>query len=366
MTLKTYKTAVCAGALISAVAWSGGAFAGISQNFETDLTGITGAGGSLGAGTPGTIACGRPGTTGADVQVLAVTGTVTYTESATPSSNASQVDLMFKAEPTDELDDLTEQTDVKVALAVGPAEDGATTVPVKLWCKAKDASTASWVTLCNVDNASWARATLVLDYTAGRCRVSINGDPQVTASAAEDAWYTFANTTSDTYLNSVTMVGSTEVDDFVVTHESLAGYTEPFTGDVAVGGSGSSVTISYDELNEYGITVAQATADADVSDGAGMKISEKLEAGLNPKSATKFEMKTMTTTSASAATITFPGNKTSGYTVTATSDAAGATVLKTATVTQSVDADANGEKTNTATFSDLPDNELIYFHLKAN
>ena len=365
MTLNTYKTAVCACALMSAVVWSGGAFAGISQNFETDLTGITGTGGSLGAGSPGAIACGRPGTTGADRQVLAVTGTVTYTESATPSTGASQVDLMFKAEPTDELDDLTDQTDIKVALAVVTNGVSDSTVSVMLWCKAKNASVASWVELCSVPSASWARATLVLNYTAGRCRVSINGDPQVTASAAEDAWYTFANTTSDTYLNSVTMVGSTEVDDFVVTHDALSSYTEPFSGTVDVASTGQ--TITYDELNQYGITVAQAAADEDVSDGAGMKISEKLEAGLNPKSATKFEMQTMTTASASEATITFPGNKaTSGYTVTATSDAAGATVLKTATVTQSVDADANGEKTNTATFSDLPDNELIYFHLKAN
>jgi hypothetical protein len=363
MSLKTYKTAVCAGALMSAVAWSGGAFASISQNFESDMTGITGTGGSLGAGSVGTIPCGRPGTVGADLKVLAITGTVTYAESDTPSSNASQVDLMFKAEPTDELDDLAGQTDIKVALAVVESET-AGKASLKLWCKAKNASTASWVALCDVDNASWARATLVLDYTTERCRVSINGDPQVTANAYADAWYTFANGKgSDNYLKSVTMVGSTEVDDFVVSHSALDSYVEPFDG-AAVTADG--VVITYEDLNKYGITVAQATENGVLNADSGMKISEKIDAGLNPKSATKFEMKTMTTTSASAATITFPGNKTSGYTVTATSDAAGATVLKTATVTQSVDADANGEKTNTATFSDLPDNELIYFHLKAN
>ena len=363
MSLKTYKTAVCAGALMSAVAWSGGVFAGISQNFESDMTGITGTGGSIGAGSVGTIPCGRPGTVGADLKVLAITGTVTYAESDTPSSNASQVDLMFKAEPTDELDDLADQTDIKVALAVGPAEEGAATVPVKLWCKANGASTASWVALCSVPNASWARATLVLDYATERCRVSINGDPQVTANAAADAWYTFANGKgSDNYLKSVTMVGSTEVDDFVVSHSALDSYVEPFSGVVDLASTGK--TITYDELNTYGITVAQATEDVVLNADSGMKISEKIDAGLNPKSATKFEMKTMSTTSATAATITFPGNNAS-YTVTAT-DAAGTTVYETATVSQSATADANGEKTNTATFSNLPDNDLIYFHLKTN
>lgn len=364
MSLKTCKTAVCASALMSVVAWSGGVFAGISQNFESDMTGITGAGGSLGAGSPGVISCGRPGTVGADLQVLAVTGTVTYTEGTAASSNASQVDLMFKAEPTDELDDLAGQTDIKVALAVVESET-AGKASLKLWCKAKNASTASWVALCDVDNAAWARATLVLDYATERCRVSINGDPQVTANAAADAWYTFANGKgNDSYLKSVTMVGSTEVDDFVVSHSALDSYVEPFSGAVNLASTGK--TITYAELNTYGITVAQATEDVVLNADSGMKISEKIDAGLNPKSATKFEMKTMSTTSATAATITFPGNNAS-YTVTVTADAAGTgTPLATATVSQSATADANGEKTNTATFSNLPDNDLIYFHLKTN
>lgn len=365
MSLKTYKTAVCAGALMSVVAWSGGVFAGISQNFESNANGVTvGTAGTLGAGAP-TSNCGFPGGFDTHAQVLAITGTVTYTEGTAASSNASQVDLMFKAEPTDELDDLADQTDIKVALAVATSET-AGKVSLKLWCKANGESTASWVDLCDVGNASWARATLVLDYTEERCRVSINGDPQVTPSAVADAWYTFANGKgSDNYLKSVTMVGSTEVDDFVVTHDALASYAEPFEGTAV---TADGVAITYDDLNKYGVTVAEATANNDLSPNqvAGMTVSQKIAAGLNPKSATKFEMKTMSTTSSSAATITFPGNNAS-YTVTATADAAGTgTVLDTATVQQSATADANGEKTNTATFSNLPDNDLIYFHLKTN
>ena len=364
MFMKTCKTAVCASALMAVAAWSEGAFAVISQDFESNADGVTiGTAGTLGAGVP-TSSCGFPGGFGTHEQVLAITGTVTYTEGTAASSNASQVDFMFKAEPTDELEDITDDA-VKVALAVVTNGTSDSNVSLKLWCKAKNAETASWVSLCDVPSASWARATLVLDYGTERCRVSSNGDPQVTESAAQDAWYTFANGKgSENYLKSVTMVGSTEIDDFVVSHTALASYEEPFDGTVNLASTGKKIT--YDDLNKYGVTVAQATEDADVSDGAGLKISEKIEAGLNPKSATKFEMKTMSTTSASAATITFPGNNAS-YTVTATADAAGTgTVLDTATVSQSATADANGEKTNTATFSKLPDNDLIYFHLKTN
>lgn len=365
MSIKTCKTAICASALMAVVAWSGGVFATISQDFETDASGIDGAAGTVGVVGTTTPDCGYPMANSAHTKVLAITGTVTYTESATPNTGASQVDLMFKAEPTDELDELTDQTDVKVALAVA-TNSAASKVSIMLWCKAKDAATASWVQLCTIDEAAWARATLILDYASERCRVSINGDPQITESADEDAWYIFANGKgSDSYLKSVTMTGSTAVDDFVVTHDALSGYTEPFDGNVAIAETG--VTITYDDLNKYGITKAQAEANADVSDNANMTISQKLTAGLNPKSATKFEMQTMTATSATAATITFPGNKgANGYTVTATADAAGTgAVLDTASVTPGA-ANADGETINSAAFSHLPDNDLIYFHLKTN
>ena len=363
MSIKACKTAVCASALMAVAVWSGGVFASVTNSFENSTTAITiGSAGTFGDGGPSSSVSGYPGNIDAHTKVLAITGTVTYTESDTPSSNASQVDLMFKAEPTDELDDLADQTDVKVALAVVTNGVSDSTVSVQLWCKAKNAASASWVKLCDVDNASWARATLVLDYTAGRCRVSINGDPQVTDSAVEDSWYTFANATENTYLQSVTMAGSTEVDDFVVTHTALDSYAEPFEGTAVTAGG---VAITYDDLNKYGITKEQATANGVLNADSGMKISEKIEAGLNPKSATKFEMQTMKATSDTAATITFPGNKgASGYTVTATADAAGTgTVLDTATVTPGA-ANESGETVNSAAFSHLPSNDLIYFHLK--
>ena len=363
MSIKACKTAVCASALMAVVAWSGGAFAAVSENFEgasADSQFALGTAGTLGSGTLAAPTCGYPCDVGNNLKVLAVTGTVTYTDSPAPSSTGiSQVDLMFKAEPTDELDAL--ESDVKIALAV--ATNSASQVSLKLWCKATSSAAADWLDIGNVSSSAWARATIVLDYVNELCRVSINGDPVVKGNDA-NGWYTgyFAKG-SATYLNSVTMVGSTEVDDFVVSHTTAASYTEPFSGEVAI--AGTSTAITYDDLNKYGIAKVDAETNAVL--GAGMTISDKITAGLNPKSDTKFEMQTMTATSASAATITFPGNKgASGYTVTATADAAGeGTVLDTATITPGA-ANADGETVNNAAFSHLPDSDLIYFHLKAN
>lgn len=371
MSMTTWKTAVCAGALFAVVAWSGGAFAAVSENFEGSAVNAQftlGTAGTVGAGVPTTPSCGFPANFDTHTKVLAITGTVTYAETAAPSTTgASQVDFMFKAEPTDELD-LLSDTAVKVALAVGPAADGAAQVPVSFWCKAKGESTNSWVTLCSVANGAWVRATLVLDYDKSRCRVSIDGDPQITAAAAEDAWYAFVNADNKTYVKSITMVGSTEVDDFVVSHTALSSYAEPFAGTpVAVAETGK--TISYADLNTYGITKAQAEANEDVSDGAGLKISEKLEAGLNPKSATKFEMQTMTATSATVAEVTFPGNNDAetGYEVTITSDKAGETPVANASATISKvagAATAAGEQINKATLTLPADADRVYIHLK--
>ena len=354
MSMKTCKTAVCASALMAVAVWSGGVFAaagGISQNFETSKTGIEGAGGTLGAGTPTTPTCGRPGTIGANAQVLAVTGTVSYTEASTPDATGiSQVDLMFKAEPTDELDAL--ESDVKVALAV--ITNSASEVSLKLWCKATSSAAADWLGIGNVSSGAWKRATIVLNYGKELCQISIDGDPVVKGNDGSD-WYTgyFAKG-SDTYLNSVTMVGSTEVDDFVVSHTTAAAYTEPYA-EVEVAGTTSGIT--YGQLNEYGITVAQVQGDPVLNADSGLKVSEKLAAGLNPKSDTKFELQTMTTTK-SQAVITFPGaNATSRYGV-KVKDASNNVIATDTTITQAGD----GEKINTATI-DLTghEDELLYF-----
>ena len=354
MTLKTCKRAVCASALMAVAVWSGGAFAAVSTDFESTLDAQF-SGGTLGAGGPTSAVAGFPGSFENHTQVLAVTGTVTYTDSLTSSSaNASQVDFMFKVEPTDELEDIADDT-VQTALAVGVTNGTGTTASINLWCK--DGGVNKWVSLkSDAIVGSWMRATLVLDYSTHKVRVSLDGDPIILPEAT-DAWYALANNGAQAFVKTISMVGSTEVDDFVVSHTALNSYTEPFSGDVAIAGTGK--TISYDDLNKYGITVAEATADEDVSDGAGMTISEKLEAGLDPTSATKFELQTMTTTEHQAV-ITFPGaNATSSYSV-KVKDASNNVI--TPTTATAITQTGDGEKINTATI-DLTghEDELLYF-----
>lgn len=376
MTIKTLKTAACAGALMSAVAWSGGAFAagaaGDSYDFETSGTlGADPYQALAGNGTVGdgsytyTARAGKPVSSAASAKVLTIAGTVTYTNSAsTVESESSQVDFMFKVEPTDELEN-PDGSDIQVALAVGVTNATGTTAPLKLWCRTSPSAEAGWATIKNpVDVSSWVRATLVLDYstTPKRCKISLDGDPVKNDDDGSE-WFYFAGTAAQQFVKSISMVGSTQIDELKVSYALPEAYVIPTQGGSATIASDSAIT--YDYINKYGVTVAEAQSSTPLNAESGMTVADKFAAGLDPKSATKFEMQTMTSTSATAATITFPGNNgASGYEVTATADKAGTgTVLDTATITPGA-ANEAGETVNSAAFSKLPDNDLIYFHLK--
>jgi len=385
MSIKKTKSAMYAGAILAAFAMSGGAFAagaaGDSFSFETagtlgtgDYVAITGNGTFESGGEAASRAAGVPIRAAEHAQALQIAGTVAYTNSADSgiTSGSSQVDFMFKVEPTDELENPTD-SDIHVALAVGETNNAAgTTASIKLWCSTNTAASGTaqgWVTL--TDSATvgaWMRATLVLDYSANRCQVSLEGDPMKAEGAVDGSWYMFAGTPAHNFVKSITMVGSTMIDDLVVSHNSLDNYNpyvdesgDPITVDA--GTSGVEVPLNY--INEYGVTKAQAEADADVSDGAGMTISQKYVAGLDPTSATKFELKTMNMTSATAATVTFPGaNAASAYTVSVTTDAAGETPAAGVTV-GGISQTGSGEKVNTVNLSNLPAEGTVYIHLKA-
>jgi len=371
MTLKTYKKAMCASAFLAAIAMSGGAFAteGISESFELATAGATaetvnpslsGNGTVAAAMLPAATGMGYPISTN-HTQALEIAGTVTYTEGGSPTTKASQVDFMFKVEPTDELEDPT-GNDIRVALAVGTNAANTTTAPIKLWCKTTSGGSAGWVDLASaVTTGSWMRATLVLDYDAGKCSVSLDGNPALNGT---EKWFFFANDGGD-YVASITMVGSTMVDDFVVTHTALASY-EPAGSDATITPAGTSVAVDYGYINKYGVTTDQVASDAVVNATSGMKISEKFVAGLDPKSDTKFELKTMTPVSGQAnqMKVTFPGDG-STYTVTVSSDRAGATTTSTAdTPTATAAKTTAGETINEATVT-LPAGVVGYIHLKA-
>ena len=345
---------MCASAILAAIAMSGGAFAteGISESFEgesfdTKLTGN----GTITTTTVTQPTVGFPLSSADHYKALEIAGTVTYAEGSAPAvTGASQVDFMFKVEPTDELEDPTGD-DIKVALAVGTNAANTTTAPIKLWCKTTSGGSAGWVDLAPaVTTGSWMRATLVLDYSEHKCSVSLNGDPALNGSSK---WFYFANNDDSTYVSSITMVGSTMVDDLVVTHTALTNYEIP-GGDTAIAGAGG---VTYDYINEYGVTVAEAQSPVPLNAESGMSVADKFEAGLDPKSDTKFALQTMTTT-ASSATVTFPGTKpVANYSVKVKN--AANTWNTSATPTK---ASTDGENVNSATVDFTGhENELLYF-----
>ena len=359
MTFKSYKTAVRASAVLAAIALSGGAFAteGISESFEGEsfdakLTGN----GTITTATVTEPTVGYPISSTNHYKALEIAGTMTYAEDTIASpTGASQVDFMFKVEPTDELENPTGD-DIRVALAVGTNAANSTTAPIKLWCKKTSGGSADWVDLAPaVTTGAWVRATLVLDYSAKKCSVSLNGNPVLNGTT--NTWFYFVNN-GGTYVSSITMVGSTMVDDFVVTHTALESYAVP-GGSTAIADAGG---VTYDYINKYGVTVEQAQSSTPL-DSSGLTVAEKFVAGLDPKSGTKFELKTMNMTSATAATVTFPGfNPVGTYEVKATSDKAGNTsVGSVGEITQS----GEGEKVNSVNITGLPTDGKVYFHLKA-
>ena len=373
MSIKTLETAVRACALTAAVAWSGGAFAaGAAGDFysfeapaagtalaDASLSGLTGNGTVKSENYTYSAAIGKPLPGAAHTQVLEIAGTVAYTNltSFENTANASQVDFMFKVEATDELESITDNT-VQTALAVGETNAVGNTAPIKLWCKVAGANT--WLTLCNANTGAWVRASLAIDYSLHRVRVSIDGDPVIASGAVSNAWYALANNGSQSYLKTITMVGSTMIDDLVITNAALAAYTTPGSESATVPASSSGVNVPYSYMEEYGVTRAQVMDDEVLNDRSGMKISEKFQAGLDPKSDTKFELKTMQM-SAGSVTVTFPGmNAGNKYSVKAKSSRTGEAILTGATPTKT---DSTGENVNSATVT-IPaekQDQLLYF-----
>ena len=159
------------------------------------------------------------------------------------------------------------------------------------------------------------------------------------------------------------MVGSTMVDDLLVTHTALSSYEIP-GGNTTVADSGQGSNVTYEYINKYGVTVAQATDSSYTCAESGMTVAQKFEAGLDPTTDTKFELQTMTTTK-SEATVTFPGmNGNGNYTVKVGTTKGGSDVA-TQTSTQT---SAAGEGVNSATISIPAANQeqLLYFTVETN
>jgi hypothetical protein len=291
----------------------------VSESFETQTAGAAIADGSkwTGYGTvtatnytaAGDSTVGRPiiQASGNPGKVLAVEGRVTRT-AATTANNAATVDMMVQiALPDDDLafPSGTETTDIQIAVGV---ETDAT---LKIWCKNKD-GTVGWNSLGSTSYTvgSWHRVSFTFDYANQLCQVRVDGDPVITGngilkagSTLDGSWYTLATSTTKSALESVQIIGSTSIDDLLVSEAATVNAALPAMADASTPITVNGVDVDKTWIEEQGITRDAVANDATAPDGT-MKLSEKYAAGYDVADGKTFGVKSMSM-SGTKATITF-------------------------------------------------------------
>ena len=289
-------------------------------------------------------------------------------------------------------------------------------VPLYLYCRDKSGNLA-WVPVkTDVVTGSWVRVVLVFDYVNWKCRVSIDGSPCVTDngystpevtpegtdSATPGSWYTLACLKEDSktdnqkdsshadYIPACPQVvkelkisGEAMIDDVVVQKvvlDDFKPYVNPdgsvMTTNFTIVGE-EPVAIDMNMFDQYGVTIDEVLEEGPgkfaLETESGMTFLQKVEAGIDPRTDEKFEMKTMEqekVDETTRVTITFPGaNETDYYSVEVASTPKGEPVK---TVTKADPESSEGitkdgdKKVNKATFT-LPSDigNVRYFRLKA-
>ena len=354
--------AACA-AISAQCAFSADPVVRVSESFETSALGAFPASGASGvwSGNGGTVVEGNadsevtsPLPTATTTKVLNIAGDV----KCTPADSANTLDVMVKLTAVDELE--TPNDNPQVALAVAKNASDSSKVDLKIYAKktANATEATDWIGLkAGLTAETWARITLFFDYTKGTVRVSYNceyiGD------------YYLINTGSK--INSLTFSGSTSIDDVVMTATAAEEYNpykdasgNELKKEVTVG-TGEKLDVSLNDLAKWGVSASADLTEVVASDGSGMKIADKLVAGLTPVDGKKFELKTMAIT-ANTATLTFPGTAPNErYTVIASTDKDGNSPISGAKTT--ISNDGTGKKAEVT----LPENppDVIYFKVKA-
>lgn len=287
-------------------------------------------------------------------------------------------------------------------------------VPLYLYCKngndtfdgdgvtVTSPANLQWVPLGkSVTTGSWIRVNLLIDYDHNTCRVSVDGNPCVTSKgfnkadsgeASSGAWYKLANQVNrykgkdnetkskiNPIVNTLKFSGEAAIDNVVVQKVNFATFN-PYRDS-----EGKSVTTNFIEgldfdliyLNEHDVTLADMEKARDenskhkLEEVSGMTLREKLEAGIDPRSPEKFEMKTMEQSEDGSGNtdvaITFPGmHAVSHYSVTVAADPKGDNPLEGGKVTGvSVAKEENGANKWTGKI-DASAPAVRYFILKAN
>ncbi len=239
--------------------------------------------------------------------VLAIEGRATRTATTT-ANNAATVDMMVQvALPDDGLAFPANTTTENIQIAVGVDTNAvANKGELKVYCKNKS-NVVGWYSLGAVlDKDSWHRVSFTFDYANQLCQIRVDGDPAITANGVLKAgsdqnggWYKLATNTEKTALAEVQIIGSTSIDDMLVSEAATVDAALPVLADAA--GSTGGVPNSW--IEGQGITRVQATTGSALDD-SGMTIADKYAAGYDVADGKKFGVKEMTLTN-SVATVTF-------------------------------------------------------------
>ena len=253
-------------------------------------------------------------------KVLAVEGRVTRTATTT-ANNAATVDMMVQiALPDDDLafPSGTTTTDIQIAVGVDKVSGSETTGALKAWCKPRAGGDPAWVDLgVTYEKDSWHRVSFTFDYANQLCQIRVDGEPVGSAngvlaagSELNGAWYKLA-AANKTALASVQIIGSTSIDDVLVSEAATVDAALPVLADA----SGTTAGVPNTWIEAQGITRAAAAGDA--PDASGMTVAGKYAAGYDVGDGKKFGVKTMTLADVNGtptATITFDAaNVKSGY-----------------------------------------------------
>ena len=348
----------------------------VSESFESQTAGDPIANGSTwtGYGTvtatnytaAGDSSVGRPivQASGNPANVLAVEGRVTRT-AATTASNAATVDMMVQiALPDDDLafPSGTDTTDIQIAVGVDRVSGSDTTGALKVWCQppAPAGGTAGWVSLGKTyDKDSWHRVSFTFDYANKLCQIRVDGEPVITdngvyaaGSNVAGSWYKLANGSASSALASVQIIGSTSIDDLLVSEAAQVADALPVLADAA----GETNGVSYAWIEQQGVT-RDTTAHAPDYATSGMTVGQKYAAGYDVNDNKKFGVKSMSM-SGTSATITFDQAAVkSGYTYVLSTSTDNDTWSDATTIT-------SGEAAAGSKTIDLGDAAVKYLKLK--
>ena len=289
--------------------------AAISDTFEGETLGWTGDG-SIVEKAFTAPAVGLPiADTG--TKVLEVQGVATRENPEGDTGNLGLIDFMLQVTAADEspVVDSGVATDdnlagAPIAIAAGLAEG--VKIPLMVLINNK------WAALTGADytEGEWVRVTIVVDYTAKRFRVSVNGIPvskgfaEATGDNVGGPWFAFNKDAQMAKVSKLIVVGSTSLDDVVVAqNETLP--EAPIAESAQATVEGKLVPMKY--LNKYGVPPEKM---AEVKLGQStMSVMDKYEAGIDPTTAEVFKMTALKPTANNEFAIGVTGQAPNGYKV---------------------------------------------------